>query len=366
MAKLPAPLREHLVEHVDERTVQRVWSGVRARRGGSRFALRRLPAWSYGVLATAAVLLLAVLGLRWQEGGPPAPLAVSSGPLVSRAGAALSVLGGERASSNDLADGSSIALTPGSRLEVLENTSKTFVSVLRSGRGSFAVRPGGPRRWTVEAGLATVEVVGTRFSVTRLPDGVAVDVEHGIVLVRSELIQDHVQRLTAGQRLVIHAPASPFASASASAPAGSAPVTTPTLAPVVAIESARVLPVTLEQLLGQANEQRRRGDVAGAETSLRRALSEHPNEPQAALTAFTLGKLLLDAEGRPRDAAAEFAHCLALSPPSALAEDALFRLGQAQAQAGESEAAQGSARAYIARYPQGRHVADVSRWLDAR
>ena len=106
--------------------------------------------------------------------------------------------------------------------------------------------------------------------------------------------------------------------------------------------------------------------MAGAEASLRRALSEHPNEPQAALAAFTLGKLLLDGAGRPRDAAAEFARCLALSPPSALAEDALFRLAEAQNQAGAREAAGTSAREYLARYPQGRHVRDVGRWLDAR
>ncbi len=362
MTELKAPLREQLTEHVDERTVQRVWSGVRARARDSGSARRRVPAWSWGVITAVAVIALAALGLRWQESRKPVALAFVGGPLTSRAGAPLSLLGGERATDDALADGSSIALSPGARLEVLENTSRTFVSVLRSGRGAFAVRPGGPRRWTIEAGLATIEVVGTRFSVTRLADGVAVDVQHGIVLVRSELIQDHVQRLTEGQHLTIHAPPLPVAPALGPVPA---PALVPAALPSSALLPPVQVPASLEQLLGTANEQRRRGDLAGAEASLRRALSEHSNEPQAALAAFTLGKLLLDSASRPRDAAAEFARCLALSPPSALAEDALFRLGDAQVRAGERGAASVSAREYLARYPQGRHVADVGRWLAA-
>ena len=364
MTKLRAPVREQLVERVDESTVQRVWSHVRARRGGSGFAKgRALPAWSWSVVTALAVLVVAALGVRWQESTTRPPLAVQSGPLVSKAGAALSMLGSERTSNNELSDGSSILLDSGSRLEVLENTSKTFVSVLRSGRGAFAVRPGGPRRWTVEAGLATVEVVGTRFSVTRLSDGVEVSVEHGVVLVRSELIQDHVQRLSAGQKLSIHAPSAPAVATGVPAPGVSLPFARPGAS---AVENPRLAPASLEQLLGRANEQRRQGDVVGAEASLRRALSEHASEPQAALAAFTLGKLLSDVAGRPSDAALAFARCLAMSPPSALAEDALFRLAEAQTRAGDRDAASESAREYASRYPQGRHVRDVGRWIAPR
>ena len=365
MTKLRAPVRDQLVARIDEGTVQRVWSRVRARRAGSGFARRRaLPVLGWSVAGALTVLVVVALGVRWQESTarPATPIALQGGPLVSRAGAALSILGSERTSVNELSDGSSIQLGPGSRLEVLENTAKTFVSVLRSGNGTFAVRPGGPRRWTVEAGLATVEVVGTRFSVTRLADGVEVSVEHGVVLVRSELIQDHVQRLSAGQQLSIHAPIAPAAT---SVPAPGVPATS--VQPgVTAVESARPAPASLEQLLSRANEQRRQGDVVGAEASLRRALSEHPSEPQAALAAFTLGKLLLDVAGRPSEAALAFGRCLAMSPPSALAEDALFRLAEAQTKAGDPDAASRSAREYASRYPQGRHVRDIGRWLAPR
>jgi TolA-binding protein len=94
-------------------------------------------------------------------------------------------------------------------------------------------------------------------------------------------------------------------------------------------------------------------------------LAEHGNEPQAALTAFTLGKLLVDAGGRPAEGALAFQRCLALSPPSALAEDALFRLADAEAKAGNLAAAAEAARTYGERYPDGRHMRQLQLWRGA-
>jgi transmembrane sensor len=365
MTKLRAPVASELAPQIDERAIQRIWSGVQRRRGGSWFAQRRSSsAWLFGLAGAVLSCALLVAGWHWygaQANAPSAASAPAAGPLLARSGSGLSVLGGAPASSQELSDGSTIALDAGSRLEVLENTAKTFVSVLRRGRGTFAVRPGGPRRWTIEAGLATVEVVGTRFSVTRAPGSVEVSVEHGVVLVRSDLIQDRVQRLTAGQQLTIHEPLpEPPSAASAASLAGPSAAAS---APSTAIHSSA--PPSLSELLDQADARRRRGDVRGAETALRAALAAHGSDPQAALAAFTLGKLLLDMAGRPGDAAAAFARCLSLSPPSALAEDALYRLAEAQARAGDSDAAAVTARQYRARYPHGQHERELKRWVGA-
>jgi transmembrane sensor len=92
-------------------------------------------------------------------------------------------------------------------------------------------------------------------------------------------------------------------------------------------------------------------------------LTEHLAEPQAALAAFSLGKLLLDTAGRPAEAARAFARCLSLSPPRSLAEDAWFRLAEAHAKSGNAAEAAAAARQYRARYPAGRHALDVARWL---
>jgi transmembrane sensor len=359
MTKLRAPLARELEARVDEATLQRIWGRIGARRAGSRLAPRRarVGAWALAGAALALVIVLTLAGSRWQAQRSNLSALASIGPLTSHAGQSLSVLGETSASRHELSDGSAIALDPGSRLEVLENDSKTFVSVLRSGRGSFSVRPGGSRRWIVEAGLATVEVVGTRFSVARLARGVLVRVEHGVVVVRSNQLQDEVQRLTAGEELLIGAPA----------PAARTEPDPIVLAPPPVSSSASAKPnnaLTLDALLARATEQRRSGDSRGAEASLRQALAEHIAEPQAALAAFSLGKLLLDSQGRPADAARAFTRCLALSPPKSLAEDAWFRLAEANARSGNLSGAAAAAREYRARYPAGRHARDVARWLD--
>jgi transmembrane sensor len=361
MTKLRAPLASHLSSRVGENSVQRIWRGVRRRRG-ERSRARLVWRAAFAGALFAAALVIGVLSLR-----PPQPgtsvAAASAGPLLSRTGTALGVLGAAQASSTALSDGSSIELTPGARLEVLENTAKTFASVLRSGQATFSVRPGGRRRWTIEAGLATVEVIGTGFSVTRSAGRVDIRVQHGIVLVRSDFIPDRVQRLTAGESLSVLAPVSvapvaavgPVQTAEAAVSAQQLPASSASDAPVK--------PATLEQLLDDANEHRRRGDVRGAEAALHRALAEHGSEPRGALAAFSLGKLLMDAEGRPADAARAFQRCLALYPSSALGEDALYRLADAQARSGDLPAAATTAREYRSRYPAGRHAGELKQWL---
>src|SRR6188768_627154 len=196
MAKLRAPLSNQLDARVEDATLQRIWGRIAADRSGSRPVPRRTGArvWGFAGAALVVALALAIVFTRWPRQPSQLPVTATNGSLTTRTGESFAVLGEARASTQELSDGSTIALDPGSRLEVLANNSQTFASVLRQGRGSFSVRPGGPRRWVVEAGLATVEVVGTRFSVARLAGAVLVKVEHGIVLVRSSQLQDDVQR----------------------------------------------------------------------------------------------------------------------------------------------------------------------------
>jgi transmembrane sensor len=364
MTRLRAPLTQQLQAHADEATLQRIWGRIGARRAGSRPAPRRARSWAWGLAGAALLLTLALVAARWQGQRFSASTLASSGALTSRSGQSLSVLGEARRSTHELSDGSAITLDPGSRLEVLENNSQTFVSVLRSGRGSFSVRPGGPRHWVVEAGLARIEVVGTRFSVARSARGVLVHVDHGIVLVRSKQLQDDVQRLTAGQELLI-GPQLPAPPADPGlVPATPAPVPPPL--PEPSVSSRPNSAPTLNALLARATEQRRTGDYRGAEANLRQALAEHSAEPQAALAAFTLGKLLFDVQGRPAEAARAFARCLALAPPNSLAEDAWFRLAEAHAKSGNVAGAATAAREYRTRFPAGRHALDVARWLAPR
>ena len=187
----PERLREVLRDRADEARVQRIWNGVEARRR-SRALERRWP-W----LALAIVPLLAWLALRAPS--PAAPEApVAAGPLRLHDEAPFPARVEEDV---QLADGSRIALRAGARLELLENDGATFGLALRRGRARFAVRPGGPRAWRVEADGVAVHVVGTVFEVARDEGAVEVSVSRGAVLVRGPRVPDGVQRLEAGQRL---------------------------------------------------------------------------------------------------------------------------------------------------------------------
>lgn len=191
MSKLRVPLKRYLVDEVPEAALHEVWQGIRKRR------TRRAPpvplrfAW---VGLVAAFIVSSVLWLTFHE---------APGPLATLDGAPPRTLGGPRPERVVLSDGSAIELAEQSSLEVLSNDRESFVTVLRQGRGTFDVKPGGSRRWRIEAGPVEVEVVGTRFTVERSADQVFVHVERGAVLVRGNTVPDRVQRLNAGAGLVV-------------------------------------------------------------------------------------------------------------------------------------------------------------------
>ena len=162
MTELRTPLERELDDPVSEHEVRRIWSRIQERRARAR--ARR----EYRVFARFAALgvALALFGLLWLHAGPFA--ARQPGPLLVGT-AAPTVLEGH-AGVVELSDGSHIDLGKTTKLEVVDNSGHAFVSVLHAGRVTFDVQPGGPRRWTSEAGLAGVEVVGTRFTVDRRPD----------------------------------------------------------------------------------------------------------------------------------------------------------------------------------------------------
>ncbi|MBK4998159.1 DUF4880 domain-containing protein [Pseudomonas sp. S31] len=87
-----------------------------------------------------------------------------------------------------LADGSQLTLDADSRLLVRYNSQERHLLLLR-GRAIFTVQRDSRRPFLVEAGLARVRVLGTRFVVERLPEQVQVSVERGRVQVDSDTAQ---------------------------------------------------------------------------------------------------------------------------------------------------------------------------------
>lgn len=369
-----APLNTWLDDGFEEADIQRRWREIDRHLTNERSRLPRVA----GLMAAAAALLLVLWFGLWQRPAGPLELAEGALPALFEARDAVSAA--------RLSDGSTLELAPGSRLEVLRNDGRSFVSVLRRGSGLFHVEPGGPRQWIVEAGLASVEVVGTHFRVTRTEESVRVEVERGVVVVRAESLPGAKRRLGAGESVEVRAPApirsnepklaraphdsAPQHQAQEPAPAPLTSLTPPrSLAPAPNSAPARTTPSrtagpddVIDRHLAAADAARRRGDrraaIAHLEAVLERA---SPDDPRRGMAALSLARLTLRHD--PELAASALENSMP-SMPSGLAEDALARRIEAEARSGNRARAAELAREYLERFPNGHRAKDVRRWLD--
>jgi transmembrane sensor len=393
MSELHLPLKDYLVDVVDEAAVCRIGEEVDSRIHGQR-RRRRLPLMLIGATA-AAVAVVAVTTHRHREAGP---LLLADGREI------VAVDSGAAAREIGLSDGSHIRLSAGARLEPLESTSATFSAIVAQGKADFDVRPGGPRHWTIECGLATVEVVGTEFTCERGPGRLHVEVRHGVVLVRGDRVPERARRLSAGESLDLRdesRAAAPGESADPAAPPSSTDAERPTPLDATARTATRPQAraavsqpwrelarrgrnedayaalgseglrheskrLGVNDLLALADVARLSGHPAEAVMPLERILSDFATDAQAPLAAFALGRLELDSLGHAQAAASAFRKALALGIPSSLHEDVLARLVEAYARSGDSRAAQRAADAYLDAFPAGRHAQAVQGWLHRR
>jgi transmembrane sensor len=362
MSRLKFPLKEGLRDPADEAALSRMWQSIDSRFPRQRRRLSATIIFAPVIAVAAGVALVAFL--RHDAG----PLRLANGDAIVAVDAPAAGL------HLALSDGSSVELGPGARFEPIESSAQSFIAVLDKGDASFDVRPGGPRRWQIECGLATVEVVGTRFSCARAPEHLHVGVEHGVVLVRGERVPNRVRRLAAGESLdVFDATVAP--SATESRNSGSGGPGEPALAPAPpAVEEAaapsepagrtrasaaagrgwrelartghhreafatlgeqgfrrEVKRLGIADLFALADVARLSGHPADAVVPLQRIIDGFASDPQAPLAAFALGRLELDDLGRPGPAAAAFKRALELGPPQSLRENVRARLEEAQA-----------------------------------
>lgn len=398
--KLERPVKELLSDRVDRLAIERGLRAVMERRDRERLQGRapRGPI-AAAAMAIAAVAIVVGLILGHQSS---ATRALGPGPL-GLGGAPVATLETAAARSESLSDGSRIELGAGARLEVLENSGSAFTTRLARGRITCDVVPGGPRRWTIETPLATVEVVGTKFTVERTDAGVRVDVERGVVLVRGERVPERVQRLGAGQSLDIlaDAAAAPTATTSAAAPPSASTLAASSSPPSSAIPPPPASSATpdrpWEPLAKRGNYKEAWSELGegGLRTETARAatgaelltladvarLSGHPREAvaplqkaaaapgggrEAAIASFTLGRVQLDDLGDAGRAAEAFDRAVALGLPDSLLEDALARRVEARAKAGDEAGAARARADYVARFPDGRSRAKVDGWARDR
>lgn len=348
--------------------VARVWEGVASRLDGAPKRGRR---WIYGGVVAAAlagtaafVAVRAVNEHQARAAWQPAAL--------ETAGDAMAV---------GLDDGSRLELAAHTKVRVSGNEPASMALELDHGRVDCDIthRPG--RHFTVAAAGVSVRVKGTKFGVELAPsrDRVDVDVERGLVEVSWRNGAER-RDLAAGEHwsIDLKAPAPPASGAAEPPSTGAvepvppntaeAPPADASVAPETAPSSAGRAPheAGARELLDLGNAARRAGDAAGAARAYEQLLMLHPTDGRAGLAAFELGRLRMDRLGDVPGAIQALQKAVLMAPGAGFREDAMARLVEAYARAGQSERCRSAQRAYLSSYPSGVHATAVSRQCAGR
>jgi transmembrane sensor len=345
------------------------------RRRGARGARLSPVKLAVGAFAAAAAILLAVVALR------------PSQPAANRA-AAPAANGLQRIA---LGEGTEVSFERGAQLDVRERSESRVIVGLRAGAARFNVRHDPQRFFLVQAADVEVEDNGTTFAVENNGTVVTVSVSEGSVSVSFPPANGGPRQkiaLRAGERGVY--PARPVqkhgldAHAAQLAPAAPTPSASndPTPTPSAPAADWRALaragnypraydliaPTAFREVRDEAGDLLLASDAARlsqhpaqAATLLRQLVSRHPRDPRAPSAAFTLGWVLMNQLGRPREAALAFAQAESLAPRGNLAEDASARAVEGWYRAGDLARARAELERYRSRYPQGRHLATLQR-----
>jgi len=396
---LPIPVRKALREPRPEGCEDEGWRRYRARTENPARRPRALPA-----VAAAAVVVAAALAL-WLWPGGAGPLRRADGSVVAGSLSGPATVRFE--------DGSSLALERHARIRVLKNEATGIMLGLERGTITVEVEPGGPRTWVFDCEVATVEVVGTRFTLERTRASLSVRVERGVVLVRSATETSESRRLEAGESMTVRAEQESASrpTISGATAAGESQADDPLAAdevqpsgredppegseerPPVGIHEApareaawrsaatdgrydeaweslgeggierQTRAAGAEDLLLLADIARLSGHPAEAAPPLQRFLSGHRSNANAAVAAFTLGRVQADHLRRPVQAVEAFELALELDAPRALRREILARLVDAHRAAGQAARAREVAESYLAEYPDGARAQSMREWF---
>ncbi len=329
---------------VDDRRIDRAWAAVSSR------PVRTRPTWKLVALPALAVAAAAIVALVVGHARTPAS-ALAGMVIESTANQSVT-----------LSEGTLVTLHDGARLRFDRVLTDRVDATVERGQVVFDVKHDGARAFVVHAAGIDVLDRGTRFTVDVEGSAVSVSVEEGNVEI--DQAGSAPARLAGGEAWSSGPTAAlmPSASALPPSPAADQPTASPqpstiaTDAPVTAVEPHSPTP---QELLQTANVARLAGhprDAAAAFDTLRRRFR---SDPRAGLAAFELGRLRLDSLGDPPGAAEALSDAITLSPSGPFREDADARLVQAYDRMHDARCST-ARQAYLARYPNGVHSADVT------
>jgi transmembrane sensor len=350
----PAPKLRDAMSQIDD-----TWSADRTERNlaGTRLRHRRSQQRRRALGGAAGVMVVMAMALvAWPR--PPAPqvlptpAAASTQPLAAA----------ER--HMQFEDGSQLELLDPATHVVVDEVVRERVSVrLLSGRVRVDVVPRKERKFRVECGLVSVEVLGTAFELRREGERTHVSVLRGRVAVHAPEGSVQLSADEAGWFPRIpdeprHRPQRKAAKASAGDSSWKAQAKRGDYKRAFELmpSGPEAVDDDVESLLLAADAARLSGHPAQAVPFLRQVTDRHPKDPRASLAAFTLGGVLLNQLDRPREADAAYARARSLSLSATLAQDALARQVEAAKRAGDSARVHDLADEYLRRYPDGRRV----------
>jgi transmembrane sensor len=380
MTELQLPVKRALRDEISERDVARMWNRIEAR-GRLRLRLRASRTWALAALAAAGAVVAVAIGWPSRDHGHRGPIALADGATWGT----LRARGAERVL---LDDGSTLALATGAVVEPLDNTETAVVVKQARGIVTYDIAPH-HRRWTIECGAVSVEVIGTSFVVDRDDGRVRIDVMRGVVLVRGAGVPDHVVRLSAGmhidvateQRVVTASEPARAASAPPAPPAPPSRAGTASPSPAWHELAARgandaayatlgqggvasaARSASVDELFALADVARLSGHAAEAVDPLRRIIDDHPHDARAPLAALALGRIQLRSLAMPGAAARTVARAIDLGVPADLAEDASALHVEALARAGKHAAARAEYARFIERFGVGPRTDELGRWI---
>jgi tetratricopeptide (TPR) repeat protein len=377
----PRDLAAHLVPEITEGRLARQWASLESKLPRPQTG----PGWRSALLAVSALGFAA--WLWWMPVQRP-----ESGALVESSDTPVGV---------QLSDGSSVELAAQTRLRVLRDQPTGVEVELADGRASFEVTHVDERSFTVRASTVAVHVIGTKFQVVRVarPEGteVQVSVERGIVEVERTDRGDS-RRLTVGERWSVWIPAEPSnteeevdaardddpeeeeiygarpslrsghrrkarAHAAAHRPSANAPARAQADLPSKADEPEEDKEDkgdVVRDMFARANVARRAGMMSEAAQAYADVLARFPNDDsRAAIAAFELGRIRMDALGDPRGAIKALNQSLRVRS-AASREDALARLAICHNAVHDERACRKARQRYLTEYPGGVHASALA------
>ncbi len=289
-------------------------------------------------------------------------------------------------------DGSSIVVGSQTTARIMQVTERGARLTLERGRLDAHVIHQEASRWQVAAGPFLVKVTGTRFRVGWEPfaETLSVSVSEGQVEVTGGGHPKH--QLAAGSGLELRVTTQGQAGVSAEAQPAAAPeLTAATTARAPASSAAARLEPSAERatdwralatggryrealaaveeqgfssqcgllsardLLSLASAARLAGNAGRANEAYFAARARYPRSTEAALSAFSLGRLASDG-GRVLEASRWFKQYLAEEPSGELAREASGRLIELARKTGDQQQARSASDSYLRLYPAGPHA----------